>query len=71
MRTIEPGMALLREVRIGFIRQGTTLARWCDENGIKRTNARTTLVGLWNGPKGKAVRSKILRAAKIDAQVAA
>lgn len=71
MKKFEPGLSLIREVRIGFIRQGTTLAKWCEENGVKRSNARTSLVGLWNGPKGQALRARIIVAAKLDGQVAA
>jgi len=65
--TPAPSLDLVRQVRAGFTLQGTSLKRWCRENGIRFNNARDALIGSWNGPKGKAVRTRIVRAAKVDA----
>lgn len=66
-QTIEPSVELVQEVRIGFIRQGTTLTAWTREQGMRISDARSALIGNWNGPKGKALRERILRAAAIKA----
>lgn len=58
-----PGPELVREVRIGFIRQGLTFTGWCRENKIKYQHARLALLGGWNGRKGTAVRQQLIAAA--------
>ena len=51
------------KVRVQFIAQGTSLNRWCEANGVKRQNARKALTGEWAGPKGQAMRQRLLHAA--------
>lgn len=60
----QPGQDLVVAVRVGFIQQGTTLTSWCNTHGIRIGNARAALIGLWDGPKGKAMRDRIVRASK-------
>lgn len=60
-----PGRDLIRKVRIGFIAQGTTFTSWCRDNDIRTSNARAALMALWNGPKGQALRKRIVRAARL------
>lgn len=55
-----PGKDLYLKVRGGFVSQGTTLTRWCIDNETNPTNAKSTLMGAWNGPKGKALRAKLI-----------
>jgi len=62
-----PGLDLIRQVRAGFIAQGTTLTEWCRNHQTSHTNARHALVGSWNGPKGKAMRARIAKAAGVIA----
>lgn len=62
-----PSLDLLLQVRAGFTLQDTSLKRWCRENDVRFSNARDALIGSWNGPKGKALRSKIVRAARVQA----
>ena len=57
-----PSLDLHRQVRAGFIAQGTSLNKWCEENSILPSNARDVLIGRWNGPKGQELRSKIAKA---------
>lgn len=64
--TPEPSKALVRDVRAGFIRQGSTFTAWCRENGLRPGNARQALLGSWDGPKGQALRRRIVRAAAIE-----
>lgn len=60
-----PGLELVRLVRAGFVLQGTTLGRWCRENGIALQNARNALLGGWNGSKGQAMRARLIAAARL------
>jgi hypothetical protein len=55
--------SLLNEVRAGFVRQGRSLHRWCQENGVAHSNARDCLLGVWNGPAATALRSRLIAAA--------
>lgn len=56
---VKPGPDLYQQVRGGFIARGTTLAAWCREHGHNPTNARSALVGAWNGPKGRELRKRL------------
>ena len=61
-----PGLDLYNKVRAAFILQGTTLNAWCLSNGIMRQNAQQALTGSWNGPKGRELREKMLKAANMQ-----
>lgn len=63
----EPSSDLYNRVRCGFILQGSNLSTWCKENDVHPTNAKACLIGMWGGPKGKELRDRILKAAKIPA----
>lgn len=66
-----PGLELVRVVRAGFVLNGTTLGRWCRDNQIHDQHARLALLGGWNGPKGQAVRARIVAAAGLSEKAAA
>lgn len=57
------GPDLLIRVRAGFVGRGTTLNAWCLANDVHHSNARQVLLGAWDGPAGRRLRTKILRAA--------
>ncbi|WP_210252765.1 hypothetical protein, partial [Agrobacterium vitis] len=62
-----PGASLLARVRSGFIYQGTSLSKWCLENGVCRVWAADALKGKRNGPKAEELRRRLLlRASYID-----
>ena len=63
----QPSIELFREVRAGFIKRGTTFSQWCRDAGENRSNARQAVLGAWDGPKGRAVRMRILKAAGVSA----
>ncbi len=65
INNIKAGPELYLQVRTGFISQGSSLNKWCLENGIKRQNALVCLKGVWNGPKGTALRERIVIASGI------
>lgn len=58
-----PGKPLLASVRAGYVMKGTSLYRWCGENGIKRQYAAEVLTGRRNGPKAQALRRRLIAAA--------
>jgi len=60
-----PGPDLYNRVRGGFVAQGTTLSEWCRNRKTSPTNARSALVGAWNGPKGTALREELIEASRI------
>lgn len=61
-----PGLELYVKVRQGFVGQNSSLNRFCKENGIARQNAEASLKGMWNGPKGNAIREQLIQASGIS-----
>lgn len=57
---LPPSVDLYNRVRAGFVARGSTLSKWCRENEINPTNARSCLAGVWNGPKGKQLRQRLI-----------
>lgn len=60
-----PEERLMRQVKAGFVAQGTSYTRWCRENGIAASGVRQVIYGTWAGPKGKALKRRVLRAAGV------
>lgn len=58
-------------VRARFIERGTSLGRWCKQNGIARQHARLVLTGAWRGPKGSALAQRIIKASQAPVAKAA
>ncbi len=58
------GTALLLEVRSGFAKKGTSLHRWCKDNNVTYSNARTALLGGWSGPKAQALIELLVLASR-------
>jgi hypothetical protein len=50
----------ITEIKIGFLRQGLSLAKYCELSGIDRRNAMKTLTGKWKGKKANALKNKII-----------
>jgi gp16 family phage-associated protein len=61
---------LVQQVRAGFILRGTTMSAWARQNGLDPSTVRQALYGTWNGPKGRAVRAKVLKAAGVQERAA-
>lgn len=61
-----PSLDLHLKVRTAFVSKGTSLRGWCVENGVPPQNARDVLIGRWNGPKGQALRRRLLKAAGLS-----
>lgn len=66
MTTPAPGLDLHLKVRAGFVAQGTSMKRWCKDQGITPSNARDALIGRWNGPKGIALRNRLMKASGME-----
>ncbi len=61
----ETGTRLMQEVRAAFILRGTSYTAWCRAQGIEPSQVRQAIYGTWAGPKGRAVRANVLRAAGV------
>lgn len=58
---------LIKRIRAGFLVQDTTLTDWCRAQGIHTSAVRQAIYGTWAGPKGRAIKAKVLRAAGVRA----
>lgn len=65
--TPAPSKDLMIKVRVGFIGKGTTFTGWCNQHQINPSNARQALIGSWDGPRAVALRTRIVRAAGVEA----
>ncbi len=62
---IKPGEELYNKVRAGFIAHGSSLNKWCSDHGVHRQNATAVLKGMYDGPKGKALKNRLLVASGV------
>jgi hypothetical protein len=65
-KNFSPGRDLYYLVRQGFVGQRTSLNRWCITHGVTRQLAEAALKGMYDGPKSRALRARIIEAAKVD-----
>ncbi|MGD8111501.1 hypothetical protein [Vibrio sp. TRT 17S01] len=49
-------------IKSGFVKQGTSFSRWCQEHGLNRANTKSAILGSWNGPKACELRTKAAKA---------
>ncbi len=63
----DPGTRLMQQVRAAFILSGTTYTAWCRTQGMDPSLVRQAIYGTWGGPKGRAVKAQVLRAAGVRA----
>jgi len=61
-----PSADLIRAVRAGFTLLDSSLGNWCKQNHVDPSAARMALAGAWDGPKGKRLRKRIVRAAGLE-----
>lgn len=59
----EEGKARYLKTRAKFVAAGTTLTRWCRENGVHIQNVRDAYFGHWNGPGASKLISSVEKAA--------
>jgi hypothetical protein len=52
----------LQSVKIGFMRQGTNISRYCQENGINHSHAFRVFSGKWKGKKASALKQRLIDA---------
>ena len=60
----KPGRHLYNSVRACFVAQGDSLHAYCRRVGIYRQNARSALLGVWDGPAAEQLRREICNAAE-------
>ena len=63
MSTIEKHISkdqTVQKVRAAIVAKGSSLHRWCRENGVDTSNARRALSGQWVGKKGTEIKVRIL-----------
>ena len=53
-------------IRGGFVAQGTTLTKWCHDNGFHRPNVMKALLGEWVGPKAAKTFETVSAAANLE-----
>lgn len=56
----------VQKVRAALVARGSSLHRWCLENGVDTSNARLALSGRWDGPKARLLRSRLLSEAGVE-----
>lgn len=64
---ISPGPDLLREVRIGFIRKGSSLRAWSLDNRVNQGYLIQVLRGRTNGPCAQEWRARLVSDSGITA----
>jgi hypothetical protein len=60
----DKGKKELQNVKIGFLKQGKTLTRFCDENGINHSHAFRVFNGKWKGEKAEKLKKLLIDASK-------
>ncbi len=64
-QTIQPSSLLWKLARHGLEFRGTTMTRWCEQNGIDRRNAWRAVTGQRDGAKARLLRDRILKEAGV------
>lgn len=65
-KNLTPSPELLTKVRVALMLNGTSLHKWCKENGVGYANARQALIGAWDGPMGKKLRNELIKKAGLE-----
>ena len=60
----EVGLDLYHSTRASFARRGESLHGWCAQHGIHHQNAKSCLLGAWDGPKARELRKRIIHASR-------
>lgn len=61
-----PSVELYNKVRGAFIAQGRTLKDWAAQNKTHQSNVRSALTGMWDGPKGREMRRRLIKEAGLE-----
>lgn len=62
----QPGAMLHDAIMGAFRAKGCTFQQWCTDNGTSPSAARNATYGQMRGPKGKAMRARLIDAAGPD-----
>ncbi|MFV8386141.1 hypothetical protein ACNO5E_18765 [Vibrio parahaemolyticus] len=47
-------------IKGAFVAQGISFSEWCRNNSVTPSNAKAALIGAWDGPKAKLLRTKLI-----------
>lgn len=61
-----PNTALLTEVRIRFLRKGSTLEEFALKHGLQSANLRKAILGIWVGKKGTEWKRRVCQSLDIN-----
>ncbi|KYN89501.1 hypothetical protein ATY35_11145 [Vibrio cidicii] len=53
-------------IKGAFIAQGISFSEWCRKNNVTPSNAKAALIGSWDGPKAKSLRTKLIKESGIE-----
>ncbi len=56
-------------IKGAFIAQGISFSEWCRNNDVTPSNAKSALLGNWDGPKAKKLRTKLIKESGVDTSV--
>ena len=63
---MQPSPELLHEVRIGFLKQRSSLNAFCTFIDDDYANVRRALLGEWQGDKAQTLCKKVIEAADVE-----
>lgn len=61
--SLEPGPLLWQAIKAAFLLKGTTVNGWSKDNDVCSSHVRAAVIGVWNGPKGIALRNRVIQEA--------
>lgn len=53
-------------IKGAFIAQGISFSEWCRKNKVTPSNAKAALIGSWDGPKARVLRTKLIKESGIE-----
>ncbi len=59
--TVPVSIQEFNQLKGAFIAQGSSFSEWCRNNNVTHSNAKSALIGSWNGPKAEYLRIKALK----------
>lgn len=48
-------------IKGAFVAQGISFSEWCRNNNVTPSNAKSALIGAWDGPKARKLRTKLIQ----------
>lgn len=64
IRELERLKKKFTNIKIEFMKRGTSVTRFCEQNGINRRHVHRAFLGGWNTETAKALRQRLIDASK-------